>query len=351
MPALTDYNIESLKALFAEWGHKPSQAARLLKHFYDRHGQIRYDDLELGRARLGGEIPLRQSEVVDRHQSADGTLKLLLGLQQGGTVETVLMPAHRPDRAAGCVSSQVGCAMGCDFCASTQSGLVRNLEAGEIVEQFLHLRHEAHRRGRRLATLVFMGIGEPMHNLPNVIEAIRRIARPGMGELGGRQITVSTVGVVPGIDELAAADLNVHLALSLHAPDDATRASLVPMTRRWGVAQIMDAARRFAATTGRIVTIEYCLLEGINDSDVQAHQLADLLGDFRAHVNLIPYNAIGPGRSGLEYRRPSPQRLEQFLAVLTERGVVAHFRRTRGDDIAAACGQLRQRAAILANRR
>src|ERR1044072_8093925 len=153
------------------------------------------------------------------------------------------MPPPRPDRAAGCVSSQIGCAMGCDFCASTKSGLERNLEAGEIVEQFLHLKSIAAESGRRLTSLVFMGMGEPMHNLDNVITAIRRIAHPDLGGLGWRQVTVSTVGVVPGIDKLADADLNVHLAISLHAPDDATRAKLVPANRRYPVTEIIAAAR------------------------------------------------------------------------------------------------------------
>ncbi|MGE5610933.1 MAG: 23S rRNA (adenine(2503)-C(2))-methyltransferase RlmN, partial [Bacillota bacterium] len=301
--------------------------------------------LKLGKlieSRLGSQIPIRQSHIVARTRSTDGTLKLLVGFAGGGAVESVLMLAPDGRRAAGCISSQIGCAMRCDFCASTRRGLERSLEAGEIVEQFLHLRHEAKLIGRRLATIVFMGMGEPMYNLPNVIRAIRRIAAPEMGELGGRQITVSTVGIVPGIDTLAEADLNVHLAVSLHAPDDATRSRIVPMNRRYGVAEIMAAARRFQGRTGRIVTIEYCLLDGINDSDTQAHMLADLLGGFRAHVNLIPYNPIGMGLSGIAYATPPAGRVQSFYDILFGRGVVVHLRRPRGDDVNAACGQLRE---------
>jgi 23S rRNA (adenine2503-C2)-methyltransferase len=279
-------------------------------------------------------------------RAKDGTIKVLVGFDQGGTVESVLMPAYDGRRAAGCISSQVGCAMGCDFCASTRNGWERNLSAGEIVEQFLLLRELAMKNGRRLSTLVFMGMGEPMHNLDAVIPAIRRIARQDMGDFGGRQITVCTVGIVPGIDRLAQADLNVHLAVSLHAPDDETRARLVPMTRRYGVAQIMDAARRFHRTTGRIVTIAYCLLAGVNDSDEQANMLADLIGDFRAHVNLIPYNSIGTGLSGKEYRAPDEGRVRRFLGILCGRGAVAHARRPRGDDVNAACGQLQSRLPV-----
>jgi 23S rRNA (adenine2503-C2)-methyltransferase len=232
--------------------------------------------------------------------------------------------------------------MGCDFCASTRRGLERSLSAGEIVEQFLHLRAAAATAGRRLTSLVFMGMGEPLLNLPNVLDAIKRIAGPEMGALGWRQVTVSTVGIVPGIDALAAADLNVHLALSLHAPDDVTRATLVPMNRRYPVAEILSAARRFHARSGRVVTIEYCMLSGVNDTDDHADMLARLMEGFRAHVNLIPYNPIGAGLSGKTYGRPSRERVTAFLTRLREAGVVAHARDTRGDDVNAACGQLRE---------
>jgi 23S rRNA (adenine2503-C2)-methyltransferase len=158
--------------------------------------------------------------------------------------------------------------------------------------------------------------------------------------MGYRAITVSTVGIVPGIDRLAEVNLGVHLAVSLHAPDDATRSRLVPSNRRWPVADVIAAAKRFQDRTGRPVNIEYCLLDGVNDSDEQAACLASLLRGFRAHVNIIPYNSIGAGMSGATYRRPADQRIERFVEVLTAGGVVAHIRRTRGDDIAAACGQL-----------
>jgi 23S rRNA (adenine2503-C2)-methyltransferase len=232
--------------------------------------------------------------------------------------------------------------MGCDFCASTRAGLQRSLTAGEIVEQFLHLKEAAAAEGRRVITLVFMGQGEPMHNLDNVIAAIRRIAGPDLGAMGWRHITVSTVGVVPGIDRLADEGLGVHLAVSLHAPDDETRSRIVPTNRRYRVKDVMDATRRFYDRTGRIPTIEYCMLDGVNDSDAQAAMLADLVGDLRAHVNLIPYNTIGQGVSGVVYRRPPQERMHSFLNVLRDRRIVAHFRTTRGDDVNAACGQLRE---------
>ena len=347
MPALTDFDLPGLQEQFRAWGCKPSHAAKVLRAFYEASGRLDLDALDIGRGlreRLRNEIVSRRSHLLCRRTSADGTVKLLVGFGDGagGGVESVLMPSHRPDRAAGCVSSQVGCAMGCDFCASTRRGLARNLEAGEIVEQFLHLRETAAALGRRLTSLVFMGMGEPMHNLDHVLAAVRRIADPDMGGLGWRQVTVSTVGVVPGIYRLADADLNVHLALSLHAPDDETRAKLVPVNRRYPVAEILAAARYFQDRTGRVVTIEYCLLAGVNDSDGHARALASLLSGFRAHVNLIPYNPTGPGPSGIAYRRPAPDRVKQFLIALRAGGAVAHVRDTRGDDVNAACGQLRE---------
>ncbi len=344
MPALSDFNLPTLTAQLQTWGHPTSHARRLLRALYQSPGKVTFNDTQLGnslRARLATDIALRQSTIAAEQQSADGTVKLLLAMANGGSVETVLMPSHRPDRAAGCVSSQIGCAMRCDFCASTRNGLERDLSAGEIVEQFLHLKERAATDNRRLQTLVFMGMGEPMLNLDNVLEAIRRIAGPDLGQLGGRHITVSTVGIVPGIDRLAAAGLNVHLAISLHAPDDATRARLVPMNRRYNIPDIMAAARRFESITHRIPTIEYCLLAGLNDSDEQAHLLANLMENFRAHVNLIPYNAIGAGVSGTVYERPAQERMNSFLGILRHKNIVAHFRRTRGEDVNAACGQLR----------
>ncbi|HEY2584797.1 MAG TPA: 23S rRNA (adenine(2503)-C(2))-methyltransferase RlmN [Tepidisphaeraceae bacterium] len=343
--AFVDLDVPSLAAALKRGGFNPSHAGSLMRAFYAGAGEIDFSQSKVGpriEAWIRREIPFRRSTVRTRVQSADGTTKFLVAFPDGGAVETVLMPGYRPDRAAGCVSSQIGCAMGCDFCASTKRGLERNLDAGEIVEQFLRLQAHAAGMGRRITSLVFMGMGEPMHNLDNVIGAIRRIADSAMGALGWRQITVSTVGVVPGIDRLADADLNVHLALSLHAPDDETRARIVPANRRYTVAEIMSATRRFADRTGRIPTIEYCLLAGVNDSDEHARRLASLMDGFRAHVNLIPYNWVGAGLSGVVYRRPADAQVERFLHLLRSAGVVAHRRDTRGDDVNAACGQLRE---------
>jgi 23S rRNA (adenine2503-C2)-methyltransferase len=355
--ALSDFDLQELSAQFEAWSLSPKHAARILRDYY-RNGEVDFDGLRTGRAvrqRFERDLSLRQSRIVTRHASADGTIKLLVGFERGGAVESVLMPLSTPGRAAACVSSQIGCAMGCDFCASTRRGLERNLEAGEIVEQFLHLRAQCQSPSvtektraagtRYLRTLVFMGMGEPLQNYDNVTTAIRRIGHGDLGALGWRQITVSTVGIVPGIDRLAASGLNVNLALSLHAPDDETRSRIVPPNKRYPVAEIVAAAKRYYEKTRRITNVEYCMLAGINDSDTHAHLLAELLKGFRTHVNLIPYNTIGAGVSGVVYQRPSNERIDAFNAILKEKKVVSHLRQTRGDDVNAACGQLRETAA------
>ena len=347
MPALSTYGLPDFQALLASWGFKPSHAGRVLRGYYASGGRMvpgKAPWPEGLRERLQ-ELHQAPSSLAARQVAADGTAKLLLRLADGRTVESVLMPDYRPDRAAGCLSSQVGCAMGCDFCATTQTGFERNLTAGEIVEQFLALRAEALAVGRRLQTVVFMGMGEPLLNLDAVLAAVERIAGNDLGGLGWRQVTVSTVGIVPGIQALAASGLGVHLAVSLHAPDDATRSRLLPMGKRFPVDEILAAADGYQAATGRPVIIQYCLLQGVNDSPEQARQLAALLAGRRMHVNLLRYNPTGLSLRGETYAAATEERAQAFAAELRARQVVAHFRRPRGRDIDAACGQLRRRAA------
>jgi len=345
---LGQYGLEELEQSLLSWGYKPSHAARLLRAYYAADGELVEDDLELpkGLREKLLDAPSSTSPLIVRRQvSGDGTTKLLLGLADSRTVEAVMMPDHGGRRVAGCISSQVGCALACDFCATAKSGFERNLTASEMVAQFLALRREARATGRRLQTIVFMGMGEPLLNLQEVLEAVRRIADNRYGGLGWRQVTVSTVGIVPGIDALAATGLAFHLAVSLHAPDDATRAKLLPTGRRFAIADILAAADRFQARRGRPVTIQYCLLRDVNDSIEQARALAALVGTRRMHVNLLTYNPTGLSLRGVDYQPTSLERAEAFVTVLRESGLVAHFRRSRGDDIDAACGQLRRREA------
>lgn len=348
MPAaFTDLDSAGLAQQLADWGYKPSHATRVLRAFYEGRELVSSPARGFPQGlleRLQATFPASAATLAARQVAGDGTTKLLLRLADGRTVESVLMPDFRADRAAGCISSQVGCAMGCDFCATTKTGFERNLTAGEIIEQFLALRREARAVGRKLQTVVFMGMGEPMLNLEAVLAAVRRIADNQLGGLGWRQITVSTVGIVPGIEALTAAGLNVQLAVSLHAPDDATRARLLPMGRRFPIAEILAAADEFQARRGRPVTIQYCLLAGVNDSPEHARMLAELLGTRRMHINLLRYNPTGLSLRGVAYEPSSDEVAEAFAAVLRERKLVAHFRRSRGPDIDAACGQLRGRA-------
>ncbi|HLP08418.1 MAG TPA: 23S rRNA (adenine(2503)-C(2))-methyltransferase RlmN [Opitutaceae bacterium] len=346
MQSLAKFSLEEFSARVEAWGGRPVHARQILRGFYEGNGEVAWDEFTLPRglrARIEAELRVTPAPLAARQVAEDGTTKLLLRLDDGRTVEAVLMPDWKGERAAGCLSSQVGCAMGCDFCATAQGGFARNLTAGEIVEQFLALRREATAAGRRLQTLVFMGMGEPLLNLDNVVAAVRRIAANELGALGRKQITISTVGIVPGIAALEASGLGVSLAVSLHAPDDATRARLLPMGRRFGVAEILAAADRYQEATGRITTIQYCLLAGVNDSAAHARELAAVLGDRRMHVNLLRYNPTGPGLSGVSYQPPEDAVIETFLAELRAAGVVAHFRRPRGAGIDAACGQLRGR--------
>ncbi len=346
-PALSDLTTTELEHWLGSRGFKPVHAAWILREFYaGGEPGVGGRPLPAGLLeKLRTDFPVRATSVAARQVAEDGTTKLLLRLADDRTIESVLMPDHRTDRAAGCVSSQVGCAMGCDFCATTKSGFERNLTAGEIVEQALALRREAAVAGRRLQTVVFMGMGEPLLNLDAVQAAVRRLADNAIGGLGWRQITISTVGIVPGIDALTAADLPISLAVSLHAPDDETRARLLPAGRRFAIAEILAAADRFQARRGRPVTIQYCLLRGVNDSVAQAGQLAALLGTRRMHVNLLRYNPTGVSLRGVAYAPPDDDAIAAFLAELRARNVVTHLRQSRGPDIDAACGQLRHRAA------
>ncbi|HKB92004.1 MAG TPA: 23S rRNA (adenine(2503)-C(2))-methyltransferase RlmN, partial [Opitutaceae bacterium] len=266
MQALSDYTLGELELALSAWGFKPSHARSVLRAYYHGDASPDWRSMLLPKAlitRLETELSSRKATLAARQVAEDGTVKVLSRLHDGKTVESVLMPDFRADRAAGCISSQVGCAMGCDFCATTKSGFERNLSAGEMVEQFLALRREALDTNRRLRTLVFMGMGEPLLNLDNVLAAVRRMASNDLGALGWRQITVSTVGIVPGIEALTAANLNIHLAVSLHAPDDETRSRLLPMGKRFHVHAVLAAADRYQAVTGRPVTIQYCLLKGV----------------------------------------------------------------------------------------
>jgi len=287
------------------------------------------------RAELAGHAPLWSAVPEERLVSVDGTVKWRLGLADGRQIEAVLI-AHAQGRRTLCVSSQVGCALGCTFCSTGTMGFGRDLAVWEIVEQALIAAQEADSQGARLSNVVFMGMGEPMQNLLAVFGAIEELHRPAPGlGISARQIAVSTVGWVPGIAALQDFPLPVRLAVSLHAADDQTRSRLMPVNHRYPIASLLSACRRYCDKTGRRVFIEYVLVDGVNDSIDDAKRLARLLRDGRFHVNLIEYNATGG-----EFRASRPERRERFLLALERAGLEASVRRSRGADVAAACGQL-----------
>ena len=289
------------------------------------------------------------------------TRKLLLELADGRLIESVLMlyPATAESRARAtvCVSTQAGCAFGCTFCATGQMGFDRHLTPGEIVAQVLHFARDLRRNpwiapdGQvidRVTNLVFMGMGEPMHNYDNTLHAIRVINMPEGLNIGARHMTVSTVGIVPGILRLAEEPLQVNLAISLHAPNNAMRLRTMPVTRKYPVEAVLDACRAYATKTNRQVTFEYVLLAGENDQPEHARELAALLAPLKqlCHVNLIPVNVTAAG-----YRPPGGEAIRAFRETLRAGGVSNSVRAERGDDIAAACGQLRTREGLRGTRR
>ncbi len=285
------------------------------------------------RARLSTEWETRALERIAVHAAADGTRKLVLATRDGARIEAVLIPERR--RQTLCVSSQIGCSLDCSFCATGRMGLGRNLRAEEIVDQALHACEILAETGQTLTHVVFMGMGEPLLNLANVVQAIRVLTHAEAFALPPRRITVSTAGVVPKLAELGAA-VPVRLAVSLHATTDELRDELVPLNRRFPLAALLEACAAYPLTRRDRLSFEYALLAGVNDSDADARRLARIALPLEAKVNLIPMNE----HPGSPYRRPSEDRIDAFLAVLAEAGANSTVRRSRGDDIFAACGQL-----------
>lgn len=287
------------------------------------------------RARLERELPAALRPVAESVADGGDTVKFLWELGDGARVETVLM--HYPDRSTVCVSTQAGCAMDCSFCATGQSGFERHLSVGEIVEQVVRAQRvaAAGTTPRRVSNVVFMGMGEPLANFANTWAAVQRLH--GDVGIGARHLTLSTVGLVPGIRRLGSAGLPVNLAVSLHAADDELRDELVPINRRYPLEQLIEACEGYHAATRRRLSLEWALIDGVNDRPTDAAGLARIARRLRAHVNLIPLNPT----PGYPVRGSSPARVEEFRDELADLGVNVTVRDTRGSDIDAACGQLR----------
>ena len=287
------------------------------------------------RDNLANRYRVVNSLVVSRRQTGDGTVKLLLQYPDGAKIEAVIM-AYR-DWSTACISTQVGCAMGCTFCATGPMGLVRNLTAEEMAEEIWHCAHYAHVHSLKpVRNLVLMGIGEPLANFQNVVALIRAANDPGLFDIGQRRITMSTVGMVPQIYDLARLNLAITLAVSLHAAYDELRNKLMPITGKYPLQELMAACRNYILMTGRRITFEYLLLDGVNDQDWHARELAKLLRGMNCLVNLIPYNQV----AGLDWR-PS-KRVAAFQRLAEQSGLRTTVRRSLGAEIDAACGQLRR---------
>lgn len=358
----------------------PTYRARQVMEWVYGHGATTFEqmtNLPAGlRAELAGAFVIYRSTVAADPQAPDGTRKLLLRWPDGATSECVLIP--EPDRNTACISSQVGCPVQCTFCASGIGGLERQLTAGEIVEQAMRVRalcaapparpRKAARAGsavaelsarsphgdpqppapnpRSLTNIVFMGIGEPLANYEAVVAAVRTINAPWGMNIGARRITISTVGLPKQVRRLADEGLQINLAISLHAASDALRRRLIPWAERVSISELVDAARYYFERTGREVTLEYVMLGGVNVRPADAQRLARVTRQMRCNVNLIPYNPV----AGRPYRRPEDSTVQAFVRALRERGVNVHVRRSRGLEIDAACGQLREAHRVPAER-
>ncbi len=354
--SLLDLSLDDLIARLREWGWPAFRGRQvwewIYRHYVDDFGQMTNLPADL-RAQLAERATLRVIQpVAEMVSHGRDTLKMLFQLRDGQTIEAVLMLYDR--RRTLCISSQAGCAMGCTFCATAQGGLARNLTPGEIVAQVLYFaRYLADpaalpatevARPATVSNIVLMGMGEPMHNYANVWTALRRLTDPGAFGLGARNITLSTVGLVPMIDRMAEEGLQIGLAVSLHAPNDALRSSLVPVNKGYPVDALLAAVARYSEKTHRRVTFEYALMAGINDSVELAEELARKIKHLLCHVNLIPLNPI----PNSPFQPTSDEQTRQFVEALQRHGISATVRLRRGIEINAGCGQLRRALAASA---
>ena len=333
---LTSYTLEQMTALVKELGQPVFRAKQIFHWIHQKQVtdfSAMTDQPKALIARLSEGYTLACHGIRRRQQSVDGTVKYLLELADGNCIETVLMRYNYGNSV--CVSTQVGCRMGCRFCASTQGGRVRNLEAGEILGELYAVMRDT---GERISHVVLMGIGEPLDNFDNVMDFLSIASSPDGINIGMRNFSLSTCGLVPMIDKLAEKKLQLTLSVSLHAPTDEMRSSMMPVNNAYPIAELMAACRRYQNTTGRRISFEYSMVRGVNDSDETARTLARLIRGMGAHVNLIPINPV----DGSPYSASDDANVRRFQQRLTELGVNATVRRRLGQDISAACGQLRR---------
>ena len=329
---------EELTARLTARGY-PAFRARQIREWLDRgvHDFSQMTNLPLSlRQELAAEYAVPGMEIARKLVSQiDGTVKYLFRLDDGETVESVLMHYHHG--WSQCLSTQVGCRMGCTFCATGMGGFIRHLSAAEIMAQIETAQRDT---GVRVSNVVLMGMGEPLDNYDNVIRFIRMLEEEGGVHIGMRHVSLSTCGLVPGIYRLMKEQIPLTLSVSLHAPNDEIRSRTMPVNRRWPIDELLKACRDYIDATGRRISFEYAMIDGVNDSDACAEELSGRLGGMLCHVNLIPVNAV----SGKDQQRSSRMRIDAFCKVLESHGINVTVRRTLGADIDASCGQLRRQA-------
>ncbi len=336
---LSDFTLEGLTAYITGLGQPKFRAKQIFKWL---HQKLVTDFTQMTDqpkalvALLQERCTIADLSIRRRQQSRDGTVKYLLQLADGNCIETVLMRYKYGNTV--CVSTQVGCAMGCRFCASTQAGRVRDLTPGEIAAEIYAAQKDS---GERVSHIVLMGIGEPLHNFDHVMDFLTIISCPEGLNIGMRNISLSTCGLVPRIDALAKRHLQLTLSISLHAPDNATRSSMMPVNDAYPLEELIPACRRYQKETGRRISFEYSMVRGVNDSPAMAQKLARLIEGMGAHVNLIPINPV----DGSPYSATDEANVRRFQHELERLGVNATVRRRLGNDISAACGQLRREDA------
>lgn len=337
MKNIKDYNLDALKNELVKLGEKPYRAEQVFKWLYQDKVKSFDDMTNLSidlREKLKTNYTICNFNILKKQESNDGTKKYLFDVLDGNAIETVLMSYHHGYSI--CVSSQIGCPMGCKFCASTGIAFVRNLTSGEIVEQILAVEQDT---GVRISNVDFMGIGEPLNNYDNVVNAIRIINNPKGLNIGARHISVSTSGLVPAIYKLADENIQCTLSISLHATNNEKRSSMMPVNNVYPIETLMQACKDYIAKTNRRISFEYALAKDNNDNLEDAKELVKLLHGMLCHVNLIPINKIENGK----YTKSSIENVMKFRDYLNDHGITATIRRELGSDIEAACGQLRRK--------
>lgn len=337
MKNIKDYHLEELKNELKEIGEKPFRADQIFQWLYQEKIETFDEMTNLSialREKLKEKYTMCNFNILKKQESKDGTIKYLLDVLDGNAIETVLMRYHHGNSI--CVSSQIGCKMGCKFCASTGINFIRNLTTGEIVEQIIKVEQDT---GERISNVVFMGIGEPLDNYENVVNAIRLINHPKGLNIGARHISISTSGLVPKIYQLAEENIQCTLSISLHATNNEKRSSMMPVNQTYPIEELLQACTDYIAKTNRRISFEYALAKDNNDNLEDAKELVKLLKGMLCHVNLIPINKIENG----QFDKSSNENIMRFRDYLNDHGIVATIRRELGSDIDAACGQLRRK--------